>query len=290
MCGLAAFALQHGARATMIISDTFTGPNNTALIGRLPSPDDTPGASYEGNGNVSLAGGFTGGTPYEADLQLNQARVGGDAGLALNLGISTPVRLDLSISFNISGDTETQANNAHRGAGLGFFSSVALGSGGSFHGFNNFTGLVVDSTGSVRLIIGGANSGIATTVAGFDPSVSHTLSYSVDTNAGIGSISNIFLDSTAVTLVAPADTFTTARTTLAGFYNSSGSASDLANFDDFSVALVPEPSTFAAVLGLFLLAGIKHLSAWRVVRRCAESQRNQTRTRPIRRSDPKKIS
>jgi len=248
-------ALGQRACATLIVSDDFTAPNNTALLGRFPNPVDAPGTAYAGNGNVNPAGGPTGGTPYEADIQLNAARVGADAGLALNLGIGTPSRFQLSISFNISGNTQTQANDAHRGAGLGFFSSVAVGSGGSFHGFNNFTGLVVDITGSLRLIIGGANSGLVTTVAGFDPSVSHTLSFTVDTASGVGSISGISLDATSVLLSAPVDTFTVARTALAGFYNSSGNASDLADFDNFSVALVPEPSALAGLIALVVALG-----------------------------------
>lgn len=255
-CSLAAlavmFALTQALRAAFV-SDTFTAPNNTALIGRLPSPDDAPGTAYEGNGNVSLAGGATGGTPYEADIQGNVARVGSDAGLGLSLGVGTPVQFTLSISFNISASTVTQANDPRRGAGLGFFSSVALGTSGSSHCFNNFTGLAVDSAGSLRLIIGGANSGIVTTVAGFDPSVFHTLSYSVDTTAGAGTISNILLDGTAVSLTAPANTFTTARTALGGFYYSDLNASVVASFDNFSITAVPEPSATFGISVLFLL-------------------------------------
>jgi hypothetical protein len=254
---LAALGLAHDAGASLIIFDTFTGPNDTALIGRMPAPTDVPGTAYEGNGNVSTVGGFTGGTPYEADIQTNAARVGADAGLAVNLNISTAQQFQLSIDFNISSQTETQANNAHRGAGLGFFSSVALGSGGSSHCFNNFTGLTVDRTGSVRLIISGADSGIFTTVAGFNPAVTHTLSFVVNTAAGVGSISNILVDSTSVALTAPANTFTIARTVYAGFYNSSGPVTELSNFDDFSVAIVPEPATFAVVLGVALLLCIR---------------------------------
>src|SRR5207249_10338147 len=176
--------------AALIILDTFTGADNTALIGRLAAPTDSPGSAYAGNGNVSLSGGPTGGTPYEADIQSNAARIGGDAGVALNLNISTAQQFQLSITFDISGDSETQANNAHRGAGLGFFSSVTVASGGSSHGFNNFTGLAVDRAGSVRLIVAGADSGIATTVGGFDPALSHTLSFVVNTTSGVGSISS----------------------------------------------------------------------------------------------------
>jgi hypothetical protein len=106
-------------------------------------------------------------------------------------------------------------------------------SDGSSHGVNNFTGLAVDITGGIRLIIGGADSGIFTTVAGFAPTVTHALSYQVNTAMGAGSISNIFLDGTSVTLTAPADTFTIARTVLSGFYNSDGSAATVANFDNF---------------------------------------------------------
>jgi hypothetical protein len=263
---LIAFALKHDSCATMIY-DTFTAADNTALIGRLPAPDDTPATAFAGNGNVSLAGGFTGGTPYEADVQLNAARVGADAGLGINLGINTPARFQLSITFNISGDTQTQVNNAHRGAGLGFFSSVALGSSGTSHGFNNFTGLTVDRAGSVRLIVAGADSGLAALVAGFNPAVTHTLSFDVDTAAGVGSISNILVDATSVSVTAPVDTFTVARTALAGFYNSSGSATDLANFDEFFIATVPEPCTFTVVLGVALFACSSDVCARRVRRR-----------------------
>jgi hypothetical protein len=251
------FAVTETARAAFIY-DTFTGPNNTALIGRLPSPDDTPGAAYAGNGNVSLVGGPTGGSPYEADIQGDVARVGSDAGLGLSLGVSTPAQFTLTISFDISTSTVTQANDPRRGAALGFFSSVALGSSGSSHGFKNFTGLTVDNAGSVRLIIGGADSGIASTVAGFDPSIFHTLSYSVDTTVGIGTISNILLDGSSVSLTAPTNTFTTARTALGGFYYSDLSGSVVASFDNFSIAVVPvpEPSAMLAISILFLSMSI----------------------------------
>jgi hypothetical protein len=240
-------AISSQACGSIIINDTFTGTDGTALIGRLASPTDTPASTYAGNGNVSLVGGVTG-LPYEADIQGNTAHVGGDAGLALNLGLATPQQFQLSITFNISADTENQTINARRGAGLGFFSSVALGTGGSSHCYNNFTGLAVDNTGSVRLIVAGANSGVATTVSGFDPSVSHTLSYVVDTLAGSGLIFNILLDGASVSLTAPVNTFTSARTALGGFYNSSG-FTEVATYDDFTIGAVPVPeaSTFAGV-------------------------------------------
>jgi hypothetical protein len=243
------FGLKPDAGATVIFSDTFTGPDNTALLGRMSSPIDVPGSTYAGNGNVSAVGGPTGGTPYEADLQSNRARIGSDAGVALDTGVGAPTVFDLSISFEISSAVQTQGSNARRGAGLGFFSSVAVGTGGSFHCYNNFTGLAVDNTGSVRLIVAGFDSGIATTVAGFDPGITHTLSYSVSTYAGVGSIFAILLDGTSVSLTAPVNTFTVARTALAGFYFSDGPPANLANFDDFFVATVPEPSSFAVLFG-----------------------------------------
>lgn len=251
------------ARATLIINDTFTAADNTALIGRFPSPTDVPGTTYAGNGNVSTIGGPTGGTPYEADIQSNMARVGADAGIAINLNIASATQFQLSIDFNISTQTETQADNIHRGAGLGFFSSVALGSGGSSHCFNNFTGLTIDRTGSLRLIIGGADSGIFTTVGGFDPAITHTLSYQVDTTAGVGTISNILLDGSAVSLTAPVNTFTIARTAYAGFYNSSGPVTELSNYDNFTVSTVPEPATLIGVTAISLIACLRDLRARR---------------------------
>src|SRR5438309_366323 len=110
------FASEHRASGSIIIDDAFTGPDNTALIGRMPAPTDVPATAYQGNGNVSTVGGFTGGTPYEADIQSNAARVGADAGLAVDLNIATATQFQLSISFDISDQTETQANNPHRGA------------------------------------------------------------------------------------------------------------------------------------------------------------------------------
>jgi hypothetical protein len=239
-----------------LVYDTFTGADNTALIGRMPSPTDVPGNAYAGNGNVSLTGGPTGGSPYEADIQLNGARLGSDAGLGVDLNIPSGAHFDLSITFGISSSTVTQSNDPRRGAALGFFSSVALGTSGSSHGFNNFTGLVVDRAGAVRLIVGGANSGVVATVAGFDPAVFHTLSYSVDTTAGAGTLSNILLDGTAVSLSAPVNTFTSARTVLAGFYYSDLAASAVATFDNFNVALVPEPSAMTSISIFFLLVAI----------------------------------
>jgi hypothetical protein len=247
---LVVYALQTSATAALIIDDTFTAADNTALLGRFPSPTDVPGTAYAGNGNVSTIGGPTGGTPYEADIQSNMARVGADAGIAINLNIASATQFQLSIDFNISSQTETQANNIHRGAGLGFFSSVALGSGGSAHCFNNFTGLTIDRTGSLRLIIGGADSGVFTTVAGFDSSITHTLSYQVNTAVGAGTIANILLDGSSVSLTAPLNTFTIARTVYGGFYNSSGPVTELSNYDNFMVATVPETSTLIAVAGI----------------------------------------
>jgi hypothetical protein len=243
-------ALRPNCPAAIIIVDNFTAADNTALLGRLPSPTDAPGTPYAGNGNVSTVGGFTGGAPYEADIQSNMARVGADAAVAVNLNMASAAQFQLSIDFNINSQTETQANNIHRGAGLGFFSSVALGSSGASHGFNNFTGLTIDRTGSVRLIIGGADSGIFTTVSGFDPSITHNLSYQVNTAAGAGTISKILLAGSAVSLTAAVNTFTIARTVYAGFYNSSGPTTELSNYDNFFVATVPETSTLIAVPAL----------------------------------------
>lgn len=246
-------AITTTAAPANIIYDQFTGANNSALIGRLAGTN-LPGLGYAGNGNVSSLGGITGGTPYEADIQSNAARLGADAGLAINLNSTAALLMQLSISFNISGDTETQSENAHRGAGLGFFSSVSVASGGSSHGFNNFTGLVVDRTGTIRLIISGADSGIFTTANSFDANATHTIAYNINITLGVGTISNILLDGTAVNLSAPVSSFTAARTIYSGFYNSSGSGTDVATFDNFLLAPVPEPTVLTLIaLGLVTL-------------------------------------
>jgi hypothetical protein len=207
---------------TVIVSDSYSAANGTALAGKAPDVVNLTFNYYGRNG---------GNTSYVTSIQNGLAVLGADIGIGIALNLTNSAQITLSYLFNVSVDTGNQTLNAQRGAGLGFFSSAGTNNA---HGYYNFTGLVVDTNGSVRLLTGG-NSTAATTVAGFNISINHTLSYTVNTTNGIGTMSNILLDGSTVSLTAPANTFTIASTAYAGFYNSSGAAGDTATFGNFNI-------------------------------------------------------
>ncbi len=233
------------AGAAVIVSDTFIAANGTAINGRTPSPTDVPGTTWTQNGSF-----------WSNTIQNDQASLGADMGDAIALN-ATSTQYTISDSFNISNNTST--NTAYRGAGLGFYTSA---SSSSTHGFDGFTGLAVNAAGTVSLFINvSGNSPTAatsTTVSGFNDAISHTLSYSI--NAGTGLISNISLDGNAVSLNAPANTFTAANTALAGFWGNAATSGGTTLIGNFvvSTAAVPEPATLsfliaAGAIGLLLL-------------------------------------
>ena len=233
--GAALWCSQPMANAATLFYDTFTAANGTSLVGRYPSPTDVPGSAYQAtNGS------------WESDIQNNQAVLGADIGVGVNLNNNSPTVYTISDVFNNSGDSGNHTGFALNGAALGFYNSFPAGGG---EGFNEFTGLVVDNTGYVSLDVNGTDNGPFVSATGFNATGSNSFSYTVDTSTG--TISNVLLNGNSVAITAPDGSFTPALTAYAGFFNHSTTGGNIATFDNFTVS-TPEPAT----LGLFAVGGL----------------------------------
>ncbi len=231
--GFGVLGMTRSVYAGVIVSDTFTAANNTALNGRTPSPVDLPRTTWT-EANAS----------WENDIQNNLATLGADEGDAVNISSVTAPTYNISDSFNLG--TDTMNTYPLRGTWLGFFSS-----GTDLEA--TFTGLAVNPNGNMWLIGNNSNTiGSPVAITGFNAGITHTLSYSVD--MATGTISNILLDGSAVSLTAPNGTFTVADTAYAGFHNESNNGSSIGTVDNFvlSSPSVPEPAT----MGLFAIGGL----------------------------------
>jgi hypothetical protein len=203
----------------VLVSDSFD--SNTPMTDRIPDVTNLTGGKWGQNGKNGVNATWD-----------KQARIGASMGDGIALvQYSGAAKLNLSVTFNLARMTGDQgAGPAVRGAGLGFFSAV---SNTAVQGSDAFTGLAVDRTGSVRLIVDGSGTSTLAMANNFNPDVDHTLSYIVDTKAG--TISEVRLDGNAVALNVPANTFTAARLAYAGFYSSGTKGDDETAFDNFSV-------------------------------------------------------
>ena len=244
------------AQGTVIISDTFSGTNGSLMLGRTPNTTNLPGGTWQANGS-SYPNSTKGG--WENDIQNNQAKLGADVGDAIALtggSVTAAPSYTVSTTFNIS---QNPSIGTGRGAGLGFFANDV--STNNTHGWYYFTGVTVQSsgTGATVELIDSAPSGSGTsgspnvlatgTVSSFDASVSHTLSYTVNTSTG--TMSGLLLDGNAVSLSgAYTPPFTPTNTALAGIFDSAASGSDYNYFSNFAVSVptVPETSTLALLV------------------------------------------
>jgi hypothetical protein len=228
---MASAAVTHG---TVIISDTFTGADGTAIPGRSADTVDVPATTYAANGGSAFTNSILG----------NRAQLGVDEGDGIGTGISAPTVYTISDLFNNGNIGGSDQND--RGEGLGFFTSLASGTNG-FHGDGTFTGITVSPAGLLSLISVTPSQAITVystaTVAGYSATVDHTLSYSANTTTGL--VSNVLLDGSPISLtplISSAGLFTPADTAFAGFTASANALGESATYDNFAVA-VPEPTS-----------------------------------------------
>ena len=263
---LSAGLLLCGATASLnaqtIISDGFGGPNDTngaTLNGRTPDTTDLPGGTYTTSTQNSgpyqqptistAAGGSSANTGFNGSDSISVASTG---------TFTKPTMLTLSASIEINNLQDDGSAMLARGIGLGFFTAPPA-NGGAANGNTNFYGLDVAPGGALYLEENGTRIGsaIAPAFTGFSTSNFYTLSYTVNTVTG--GISNISFGGNNDGSAA-AD-FTDAITNRAGFYGSTANNAAFNGFvDNFEVSGVPEPSTWATMIGgLALLGGAQRL-------------------------------
>jgi hypothetical protein len=155
--------------------------------------------------------------------------------------------------MNLGTITGTSASPGNqRGIGLGYWEAATGGEGP----VEDWRGVYLTTDG--RLILGrhdadGANRvGLVETIiaSGINTGIDHTLSFDIDTSSG--DISNIVWDGANQTDITT--TIFNANVNYVGMIASSSSPGTFGQFDNFLVAEVPEPSTFAlaalSLLGL----------------------------------------
>jgi DNA-binding transcriptional regulator YhcF (GntR family) len=175
----------------------------------------------------------------------------GKAGIPLSsVTYTEPTILTISAELNVSGLTRAYE-------GLGFSSEAIDGQGAG-----NLDGLELGDNGTVQLI-GTANlQTIDYTLNNgvFDPTIEHKLTYTIDTTTGaiskaslsdINGTENLTFNNTTL----GSTYFDSANTAYAGF---GVTPNGTALLDDFTVASVPEPSTWALLfLGLIGLLALQ---------------------------------
>jgi len=227
------------AEASVIYSDSFTAANGTGLVGRAPEVNNgVAGATY-GQHHGS----------WEKDIQGNQARIGADTGVSLDIASSglflkpSAIRVSASMDINtINGSTTPSNTGLQRGVGLGFYAGT-----GGVATQSNWRGLLLGTDGRLILaqhgVAGSSRAGFLAEIAtGLNTAVPHTLSYEIDTLTG--DVANIILDGSPQPDVNT--TVFNAATNRAGFMASANSGGTTAFFDDFLVeGLGPPPATIA---------------------------------------------
>ena len=230
-------------RAQTILSDGFSGSNGASLNGRTPDTADLPGTTYT---SMTLSPG----QPEEPSINTGAGNPAPDA----NTGFSGNAALSIASVgayvkpsvLNLSLDINVNDLNGGNGIGLGFFLN-----GPQQLSASGFSGLALNSDGSLGFYNEGTETTVAPSFTGFNPSNFYTLSYTVNTVTG--AISNVFLagnnDSAALVGQTSAGLVGAATNDVGFFGNTGDTVFHSAFVDNFEVSGVPEPSTYALLVG-----------------------------------------
>ena len=234
------------AHASVVLSDDFTRSNGTNISGTAPGVVDVPGGSYWVN-------------PYWSNsVQNNTLQLQADLSAIVTLGSYANSVLSFTTSLSLG---NLSGSGGNRGVGIGL-NSAAHGNSDSF------SGLRLDPTGALTLMSNFTQHASVTAFgAGFDESIFHTLSYSVDT--ATGAVSNIQLSGSTADFSA-----LVTASQAANYFTGYGYASlqaggkdggEFGYFDSFQVSSsinVAEPASLALFgVGLFGLGlGRRQLS------------------------------
>ncbi len=244
---------------TPIIQDTFTGSSGTSIAGRPPSPTDLPGGTYTvwGSTGVNTLNGS------------NQVQLGADRAGAINISSAgsyfkpTVMSISAGLEVDTTAGTDIGSGAAFRGVGLGFFSSV----GGTFS-FSNFSGLILEPDSSLALgfAVGNVQTALVdvpwptATLGAFSTTIPYTVSYTINTSAANGGISNVSvtnpntavtdtLDFTAINNYSGTNIFTPTNTTFSGFLDSSSLFNTFGFVSNFQLSQAAPPASLPTWTG-----------------------------------------
>ncbi len=250
-----------------IILDSFAGSAGTNLSSHSPDINKpTPGGVYTSWGSTGHAQLFAG----------NQMQIGADIGAAVSINsagsYTKPSKMTISAGLeigNISG-SDLGTGETYRGVGLGFYPSAPPGN----NAFSNFKGLVLNTNGSIALAntVGQTENALVSVpwpaaLGTFSVTATYTFTYTINTAAGTGGISNVSVSNGTVTDTADfatidnysgANLFTTGAggsTSFAGFMGTSASAGTFGYVSNFQL-------TIAATSGSSVWTGTAGTSAW----------------------------
>ncbi len=217
-----------------IILDTFTGTAGTTL------PNHTPDINLPGGTYQNIAGSDFGlQTITQGSNQVNVVKIGPNAGEAISIASAGSYTQpgQMTISAGLSVANTTADSQVWRGVGVGFYSATNGGNGDAF-----FTGVALNPNGTITLSDSPSSNqsqkanfasvawtgNIVTTLGAFSTTTLYTISYTIDTTAATGGISNVTVTNTitgasdsvdfaAIDNYNGTNLFTPANTAYAGF-------------------------------------------------------------------------
>ena len=257
------------AHGQAIVSDDFnTGSFHTTIAGRTPDVANLPGGTWSVSNDFSSGGsnnfyawtntpGFTTGPNQATSLFLWNGGTGvGSPGGVATVSLNSAGSYTKPSKFSIQSDIQCMSlAGGAQGVMLGFFSSLPPTN--NTDPLPGFTGFLVNNVGDLRLVENGVVGTAVAYTGTFDNTLFNTLSYTVNTSTG--GISNVTLGgNTAYSFSSSA--FTAAETTYAALGMRSTGNNTFGYADNFSVIAVPEPSTYAMLLGGFgMLFGLRRI-------------------------------
>lgn len=234
-------------RADQLVSASFaSGNEQVSLIGLNAdeSPQKPDGANVSGESWLLAGGGA-----FDVWMRDNAARMHNGGAVGISLGGQTggaAVTISVEITFETpaepsgeegEGDAAKLKEDLAQGAALlGFYPVIEKAEFGDW--MKGFTGIRVNTNGSLQLIVGGTPAGDAVAFGGtFDPHVPATLSYAVDT--ATGAVTAVTFGSSTATYAFPTTAFTKEATAFAGFGGSLGNRPMFVEFRNFEVSAKP---------------------------------------------------
>ncbi len=220
------------ATSVAVIHDTFSGSSGTSIAGQQPSPVNLPGGTYTNFGSQQGAS-YTGSNSVNMNIDSGIVVPISSAGSYVKTATMT---ISAGLQINTLTGSDLGSGSAFRGLGVGFFDS---GSGAGSNAFTGFSGVVLNVNGTVTLSQAPSATNVETnyvsyiawpsaTLGAFSTSIPYVFTYTVNTAAANGGISNFSVtnpntsvtdsaDFAAINNYSGTNIFTDSSTTFAGF-------------------------------------------------------------------------